>query len=206
MTGDAPLPTFDPDADDPYPADDLARALLVRLRSRRDLLTRIINPTARSIRYWPYDAETGDIRSAFDKIWDSATEAYDLTKGPETWYTGSRRVWAFPDAEIGGWHDLPTLDLSWTDDWEWMRLPKYRPGKMFACTRCSYATHRGDRARRHDREAHPGESVDASVPIESSAHFELLPEEQAASRRPIQHGGAGQHSLDAYADGGASER
>lgn len=187
---------FDSEADYPYPDDELARAALDRLQSRRRVVDSSISVTSR-LRHNPYDEGTGEIRSAFDEIWRSAIEAYSIQDGPETWSFHCSRLWAFPDEEeITGWHDLPTLDLASMEGWGRMSLPKVlSPGSMYACTRCTFTTYREDRARWHDRDDHPEERVSPGTPLAGSSHFEPIDEEEAENRSISENSGEGQHSL-----------
>jgi hypothetical protein len=185
---------FDPEADYPYPDDELARAALDRLRSRRRVVDSSLSVASR-LRREPYDDETEAVRSAFDAIWYNATEVYNIQAGPETWTFHSSRLWAFPDEEITGWHDLPTLDLASMDGWNRMWLPKVlSPGTLYSCTRCTFETYREDRARVHDRDDHPEERVGPSQPLTHSSHFDAVDEEDE-SRSTSEYSGEGQYSL-----------
>jgi len=190
------LPKFDPDSDYPYPKDEFTRAALDRLRSRRKTVRRVIS-VASMLRLRPYDPDTGEARSAFDEIWYWATEIHDLTNGPETWIFHSSRLAAFPSNEITGWHDLPMLDLASMDDWDQMWLPKVlSPGKVYACTRCTFTTCRDDRARKHDRDDHPDDKdAELGLPLTSSQYFEVVDEGSDCRRPGLQNTGEGQHSL-----------
>lgn len=187
--------TFDSEADYPYPDDELARAALDRLRSRRRTIDDALSVIWK-LRRDPFDAETGEVRSAFDAIWYNATEVYNIQDGPETWTFHSSRLHAYPVEEITGWHDLPTLNLASMGGWNRMWLPKVlSPETVYACTRCTFTTFREDRARVHDRDDHPEERVDSSRPLVASSHFDAIDEEEVESRSVSENAGRGQHRL-----------
>lgn len=199
VTLSADLSTFDADADDPYPEGELERAALDRLKSRRDLVARIINCRS-SLRRRPFDPETGEIRSAFDEIWQCSTEAYSIHDGPETWTFHAERTYSYPDPDIKRWDDLPTLDLSWTDDWDRMRLPKIPTGgSVYSCTRCSFTTRRDDWARRHARENHQEVDRSRAELVGATNAFDIVPEGETTDAGED----LGQHALDDFAGGPA---
>jgi len=187
---------FDPEADYPYPEDEFARAVLYRLYHRHRTVDRCVTP--RLLTYHPYDPETGEVRSAFDEIWESAIEGYSIEDGPETWTFHAGPLTAYPDEEVTGWHDLPDLDLSSFEDWEGDLPRVMSPGKVFACTRCTFTSHREDRARKHDREDHPGENASVSQHLATTPHFEAVTEENIESRGIPEEAGEGQHSFEDF--------
>lgn len=142
------LPSFDAEAEDPYPESDRAAATIEALLKKHREVEAAINIEA--IRSRPYDPETGEVASFFDKIWESA-KVRNVGSAPPFLYFEQRGQYS--EWDIDGWHDLPPVAIP--IDCTAHRLPKVLSDSVYSCKRCGYATKRDDWLLEHIREDHP---------------------------------------------------
>jgi len=143
------IPALDLEAEDPYPDDDRAAATIeAMLKHHRDV--EACFSSILSLRRCPYDEETGEVRSFFDLVIESA-KIRNVGSPPLLLDFEKRGL--YRDMEIDDWGELPTVEVP--VDYKRLNLPKVLVENVYSCRYCGYYSHRDDRILRHVRDKHP---------------------------------------------------
>lgn len=144
------VPSLNLDAEDPYPEDDLEAATIkAMLRHHRDAEATF--SSILTLRRQPYDEETGEIKSFFDLVWESARVRNLGSPPPFLDFENRGKFWK---DGIKDWSELPQVEVP--IDYTKHRLPRVLVKAVYSCRYCGYYSRRDDRILSHIRDKHPG--------------------------------------------------
>lgn len=142
------LPSFDDDDEEPYPEGQREAATIQwALKAHRDAEAAIEQQL--SIVREPFNEETGEVASYFDRVWTSANIRYLGSPPPFLSFEKRGHYWE----DDVGWADVPTVKVP--RDYTTHRLPRVLKTSAFSCQLCGFITKRADWFRDHIREKHP---------------------------------------------------
>lgn len=148
-TDQSSVPSLDLDAEDPYPEDDLEAATIEAMMKHNRRVERAFSSIL-ELRWNPYDEETGEIRSFFDLVWESAQVRNVGSPPPHLNFEKRGRLWK---DDIEDWAELPQVEVP--IDYRRINLPKVLTKNVYSCRYCGYYTQRDDRILSHIRDKHP---------------------------------------------------